>query len=104
GVGAAAARSRTEFQKPLPCDVGFSDAGAGGGSLGYTAAGSIVGASKELASLPRYESPSVSGLPGPAVAVWISSDCALIWNFTVVPVGTVSVPGRKPKYSTPWAP
>ena len=42
-----------------------------------------------------------SGLPGPNVAVWVSYERGDIENVTVVPTGTVSVPGTMPRYSTP---
>src|SRR5207248_11605942 len=47
---------------------------------------------------------SLSGFPGPNVAVWVSRVPVGIVKRTVVPVGTVRLFGRKPRYSTPPLP
>src|SRR4051794_25628087 len=50
---------------------------------------------------PRYEVGSVSGLPGPNVAVCASNERTDIAKRTVVPCATVLTSGSIPKYSTP---
>ena len=72
GSGDAAALSSTpEFQNPLPCSVGLSDDRRRRRS-GRRRSGRSPGASNEAAIAPRYDVGSVSGSPGPNVAVCAS--------------------------------